>query len=344
MSKVVTLNAASFLVKKKNAVLIDVRSPAEFAHAHIPGAINFYLFDNAQRAEIGTLYKQHGRSVAMKRGLELYGANMQAIINQIEKHTTEKNLFVYCWRGGMRSGVVSWMLSLFGYHVNVLQGGYKSYRQLVLQTFEQQFPLVIVGGRTGAAKTLVIKNLMEKREPVIDLEGLAHHRGSAFGAIGLPAPPSQEQFENNFSEQLMQLQQSDYILLEDESQRIGHVNIPNAIWNQMRNAKVLYLNIDFEHRLEQLVNTYGKFPVEDLVAATIRIKKRLGGLDTQNAIQFLNQNNFEAAFRILLQYYDKVYDMATAKRNMQTIQHLQCTNVNANENASLILHFLNQKK
>ena len=335
MSKVISLKVEEFLVKSKDNLIVDVRSPAEFEHAHIPGAVNFYLFDNDERKEIGTLYKQHGREKAMMRGLELYGNNMKRIVEQVQQ-SGHKKLFVHCWRGGMRSGVVSWMLSLFGHHVSVLQGGYKMYRRFVLDSFQQQYSFVIVGGKTGSAKTKVIHQLQSQDEAVIDLEGLANHRGSAFGAIGLPAPPTQEQFENNLAKQLLQLQ-SKKIFLEDESQRIGWVNIPNNIWLQMRDSKVLYLDIPFEERLKYLVSTYGLFPVEELKAASERIRKRLGGLDLKNTLQYLNDGNFIEAFRILLKYYDKVYQHATDNRKALNVLTISCTDVDEIKNAEAII-------
>ena len=344
MSKVIHLDAESFLASSLNHLIVDVRSPAEFEHAHIPGAENFPLFNNEQRAEIGTLYKKQGREVAMMRGLELYGGNMKQIIEKLQtRNLTGKKLFVHCWRGGMRSGVVSWMLSLFGYHVSILNGGYKAYRQFVLNSFNQNYSFKIIGGRTGAAKTKVIEAMMENKIAAIDLEGIANHRGSAFGAIGLGLPPTQEQFENELSSQLMNLKSEQSIYLEDESQRIGWVNIPNNIWNQMRSADVLYLDIPFENRLENLVNTYGKLEVEQLNEATLRIQKKLGGLQTKNVTGFLKEGNLKEAFRILLNYYDKMYDLGTGRRLPQSIFKIKSEVIIGKENMDKLLLLSNQK-
>lgn len=332
------LPVEDFLLKSKGKTIIDVRSPKEFLHAHIPGAISLPLFSDDERAEVGTAYKQQGREEAMLIGLKHYGANMQRIISGIKDAGNPKELYLHCWRGGMRSGVVCWMLDLFGYKVFTLEKGYKSFRQFVLAQFEKKYPLQILGGRTGSAKTLVLKELQKKNQQVIDLEGLANHKGSAFGALGEAPPPSQEQFENYLALELLNCDSAKPIWLEDESQRIGWVNIPNNIWAQMREAKVFYLDIPFEERLQYIVENYGVHDVERLKDATLRIRKRLGNLDCQNAIQFLEEKNFTEAFRILLHYYDKFYDRATEKREISSVRRINCENISAENNAEKIFN------
>ncbi|MGB3074879.1 MAG: tRNA 2-selenouridine(34) synthase MnmH, partial [Chitinophagales bacterium] len=309
------LNIDAFLQQSTGHPVIDVRAPGEFLHAHIPGAISLPLFSDEERAVIGTLYKQKGREEAMLKALDYYGANMQRIISDLKKTTDDKKLFVHCWRGGMRSGVVSWMLDLFGYQVSTLNKGYKAFRAAVLESFSQTRRLVILGGKTGSAKTMVIHELIRQQQQVIDLEGLACHKGSAFGGLNEPESPSQEQFENDLFMKLRKTDASLPIWLEDESQRIGPVNLPNALWAQMRNAQVIYLEIPFEERLNYLVQTYGEYEQEELKAATLRIRKRLGGLETNKVIQHLESKDMKSAFNILLHYYDKNYLRATKNRD-----------------------------
>lgn len=337
------LNINDFLLQSAGHLVLDVRSPAEYKHAHIPGSVSLPLFNDEERATIGTLYKQNGREAAMMKGLEYYGTNMQRILSELEKITTDKVLFVHCWRGGMRSGVVAWMLDLFGYKVGTLNKGYKAFRSLVLSSFNEPRRLVILGGKTGSAKTAVIQQLFQQSQQVIDLEQLACHKGSAFGALGEASPPSQEQFENDLFMKFRETNAAIPVLLEDESQRIGPVNIPNALWAQMRGAPVLYLEIPFEERLQHLVKTYGGFALEDLKASTLRIRKRLGGLQTTNTIQLLENGEYRSAFSILLQYYDRTYMRATEQRNSTMIRRVESTTTDAATNASLVLQALGSR-
>jgi tRNA 2-selenouridine synthase len=322
------LNIEAFLESAAGHPLIDVRSPSEYNHAHIPGAINLPLFSDEERSEIGTTYKQQGREAAMMEGLTHYGKNMQRIVSDLKEQTSDKHLFIHCWRGGMRSGVVSWMLDLFGYKVTVLNGGYKSFRQTVLQSFDQAKNLVVLGGKTGSAKTEILHALSNAGEQIADLEKLAHHKGSAFGDLGEMAAPTQEQFENDLFDTFRKLDPASPIWVEDESQRIGLVNIPNGFWKQMREGQVLYLDIPFEARLKYIVSTYGKFDIAKLAAATKRIQKKLGGLETSHCLNYLEAGDFTNAFSILLKYYDKHYERATATRSSEKIEKLSFENIN----------------
>ena len=331
------IDIEDFLAQSENHLVIDVRSPKEFAQAHIPNAISLPLFSDEERAAVGTLYKQQGRESAMMLGLKYYGTNMQRIISDLQHQTHDKRLFIHCWRGGMRSGVVAYMLDLFGYKVSTLNKGYKSFRTTVLESFSKPKKILILGGRTGSAKTEVIKSLREKNENVIDLEALAHHKGSAYGGIGESTAPSQEMFENELYMQFRNMDLAKPVWLEDESQRIGIMNLPNALWDQMRNAKVIYLEVPFEERLNYLVKTYGSLPLDALRSSTLRIQKRLGGLATKNTLQFLEEKNYESAFEILLKYYDKYYERATAQRNPENIETIKFDKIDPENIADKIL-------
>jgi tRNA 2-selenouridine synthase len=334
------LDPEEFISNSENHSLIDVRSPAEYGHAHIPGAISLPLFSNEERAAVGTLYKQQGREQAMLLGLEYYGKNMHRIISGLKSETGDKQVFVHCWRGGMRSGVAAWMLDLFGYNVTTLNKGYKAFRGTVLDSFSHPKNILILGGKTGSAKTKVLEELKLLGEQVIDLEALAHHKGSSFGGINETMAPSQEQFENDLFMKFRRVDPSKPVWLEDESQRIGSMNLPNSLWMQMRNAKVIYLDIPFEERLAYLVDTYGSLPADELKAATFRIQKRLGGLNTKNAIQFLEERNLKEAFSILLKYYDKLYTMATDQRQKDRIEMIGIEKISPSSIAAKISHRL----
>ena len=316
-----------FLEMAAQHTVLDVRSPGEYLHAHIPGAFSLPLFTDEERKVVGTAYKQQSREIAIKIGLDYFGVKMRGMVEVVENLLTEKKIkkgkeesisqktvLVHCWRGGMRSAGVAWLLDLYGFKVYTLAGGYKTYRQWARSQFEKKYNFTIVGGYTGTGKTLVLQELKRIGSSVIDLEGLANHKGSAFGALGEKPQPSQEMFENLLAVELAAvsnqgnaqiepapLQHSTAVIyLEDESQRIGLLNIPNSVWDTMRNSLITFIHIPFEERLQYLSIEYGKFEKEKLVNAIIRIQKRLGGLETKTAINHLLENNHKECFRILL--------------------------------------------
>lgn len=312
----IRIDIESFLQLAKEHPVLDVRSPGEFNHAHIPGAIAFPLFSDEQRKIVGTTYKQQSREEAIKVGLNFFGPTMRDKIITAEKIANgNKTLLVHCWRGGMRSGAIAWLLDLYGFKVYTLAGGYKAYRNWVLSLFKKDFHLSIIGGYTGSGKTELLQALEKSGEQVIDLETIASHKGSAFGNIGMPAQPEQEQFENNLAAQLSKLNTSlSTIWMEDESQRIGLVNIPGDLWNTMRRSKVYFLDIPFEKRIEHIVEEYGVLEQQKLIEAIERITKKLGHLQAQQAKNFLTEGNTKASFEILLRYYDKFYEKSLHNR------------------------------
>lgn len=346
-----------FLQTAATAVLLDVRSPGEYHHAHMPGAISLPLFTNDERAVVGTAYKQESRKKAIKIGLDFFGPKMRPMVEQVEsliagrcqlgqKNTTTDPhpttpVCLYCWRGGMRSGAVAWLLGLYGFKVVVLQGGYKRFRTWVIEKVAQPYQLKLIGGYTGSGKTEVLQELERQGEVVIDLEALASHKGSAFGHIGLPQQPTQEQFENKLALELYAksgiTDDSNFfktpcpLWVEDESQRIGTINIPAAFWQTMRGAPVYFLDIPFEQRLQHLISGYGGLNKLQMLEAVQRIAKRLGPLETKNTLRFLEEGNIAAGFRILLQYYDKQYRKALHNRqNLSNLLHtVSCEAVDA---------------
>ena len=283
---------------------------------------------------------------------------MNKIVEEVESlrlkvDGSAKTILVYCWRGGMRSGAVGWLLDVYGFKVYTLIGGYKKFRTRVLDTFKLPFDLKILGGYTGSGKTEVIKELERKGEPVIDLEDIAKHKGSAFGNIGMPNQPTQEMFENILSIRLRTLRyepknnhnsnpqliiKHSPIWFEDESQRIGLINLPNDLWHTMRRSPIYFLDIPFEERLRHLIEEYGSLDKEKMIDAILRIKERLGGLETKKAIEFLNEDNTIESFRILLKYYDKWYAKGLHNReNINSLLHtVSCDSVTP-ENAKKLV-------
>jgi tRNA 2-selenouridine synthase len=347
-------NSIVDFINASNAyLLLDVRSPAEFEHAHIPGALSLPLFDNEQRAIVGTTYKKQSREEAIKVGLPFFGDKMKPMVEQVEYWSNEFEkekgqkpvLFVHCWRGGMRSAAVAWLLDLYGFKVIQLQGGYKAYRNWVIEKYSQPISLKVLGGYTGSGKTETLHALASEGKCIIDLEGIAKHKGSSFGALGQDPQPSQEMFENLLATALYEQQKFNApIWIEDESQRIGTVMIPAPFFTQLKNSTCYFLQIPFEERLHFIVKNYGNFDKESLVAATQRIQKRLGGLETKNAIEAIQNGDINMAFTLLLKYYDKWYDKFSKanksidhENNLSTIEWLEASNVDPIKNASLLL-------
>ncbi len=371
---ILKINIEEFLSLSKNNLLIDVRSPSEYAHAHIPNAVNISLFDDAERKIVGTSYKQQSREDAIKIGLDYFGPKMKRIVEDVEGLAASKKQFaksslqtvadcqpptancilIHCWRGGMRSAAVAWLLDLYGFKVCILHGGYKAFRNFVIDQFSKPYNFKIIGGYTGSGKTYLLEALQKNGKTIIDLEGIASHKGSALGGIGMGKQPTQEMFENNLAIELYEksktiinnnepiadctLPADNCIWMEDESQRIGNLILPNVLWASMRNSKVYFLNIPFEERLQFLTVEYGTLKKEELVNAGIRIQKRLGGLETKNYINFLLENNFKEAFRILLAYYDKHYfkGLHNRKNAEQLITKIEAASVDATKNVVLL--------
>jgi tRNA 2-selenouridine synthase len=369
------INIEHFLTLSKQHPVLDVRSPGEYKHAHIPGAYSLPLFSNEERKAVGTAYKQQSRESAIKIGLDFFGPKMKLMVEEAEEIVrslqltvsnntnsglpTANCILLYCWRGGMRSAGVAWLLDLYGFKVYTLIGGYKKFRNHVLDTFKEPYSFKILGGYTGSGKTELLKALKEKGETIIDLEDIAKHKGSAFGNIGMPVQPTQEMFENLLAQNLLNvrsqrsevgatpsdlLPQTSDIWLEDESQRIGHVNLPGDLWKTMRESPIYFLDIPFEERLKHLAEEYGTLDKQRMIDAIGRIKEKLGGLNAKTAIRLLEEGNTIESFRILLKYYDKFYLKALHNREgLNSLLHsIECKSVTTENTSQLVPHFRHQ--
>lgn len=327
-------------------LIFDVRSPSEYKHAHFPNAISLPLFNDEERKEIGTAYKKVSREKAIKIGLDYFGPRMKEMVEVVEKHLTDKDsnkVLLHCWRGGMRSSAVAWLLDFYGFDVLVLEGGYKRYRNWVLSEFEKPHKLRILSGFTGSGKTEILHELKRLDCAVIDLEGLANHKGSAFGGIGMPPQPSNEQFENYLAMELYALNKKFKnipIWLESESSRIGNVHNNNLFFNQMKEAERIHIEVSKEERLLKIVNEYGGLDKNALIKAVERIQKRLGGLAVKNVSEFIKNGDFIHAFEILLSYYDKGYEKSNLFQKPVLEVHLNDTN--PEKNAQLIIEEINK--
>lgn len=335
------LEIADFLALRKNAPIIDVRSTEEFNHGHIPGAINIPLFDDTERAIVGTLYKQKGQEKAFSAGLEFVTPKLQDFSRQAREAANNGVVNVHCWRGGMRSASMASFFETQGLKANLLEGGYKSYRKYVLDQFCRPLKIAIVGGETGSGKTEILQHINKAGEQIIDLEKIASHRGSSFGALGMNKQPSVEQFENLLLDEIDQLDLSRRIWMEDESRSIGRVFIPGPLWEQMTQAPVYRVKIPFDVRVQRLIKDYGSFPKDVLKEAVERIKKRLGGLDYKIAMEALENNDAVTVTQLTLRYYNKAYDHPHKLKNYQGVNFIECNSGDPAENAVNILNFAN---
>ncbi|WP_461078535.1 tRNA 2-selenouridine(34) synthase MnmH [Spirosoma flavus] len=306
--------------------LADVRTPAEFTHGHIPGAFNLPLFSNEERVQVGTTYKQVGREAAILLGFDLTGPKWSGFIRQALDMAPDKKIAVHCWRGGMRSGAMAWALSLYGFEVYLIEGGYKQYRRWVLEQFAAVFQLVILGGMTGSGKTRILQQLQAMDQQVIDLEDLAQHQGSSYGTLNRLIQPTQEQFENNLADTLKKLDRQRPIWVEDESLKIGKLIIPNPFWRQMGAAVLIDIQVDLERRIANLVDEYGKLDKDFLITCTQRIHKQLGPLQTKQSVAAIQENRMEDFIRLALVYYDKSYRNGLSRRNEDQVFSLLLSN------------------
>lgn len=312
-----------------DAPVLDVRSPAEYAHAHIPGAHSLPLFNNEERAVVGTLYKQQGRDAAMLEGLRFVGPKMAWLVEQAQTLAPDGVVNVHCWRGGERSASVAWLLDKAGFkQVSTLKGGYKAFRNQVLERLAQPVDIRILGGYTGTGKTELLGHLRALGEQTIDLEALAKHKGSSYGAIGEDPQPSTEQFENLLFDQLRRIDAGRPVWLEDESQLIGRVKIPDAFFAHMRNAPCFFVDMPREERARRLVKDYGAYPKAELAEATKRIEKRIGPQHCKTALEALENGDLYTVAMITLGYYDKTYAHGLGKRATANVVRHEASSAN----------------
>lgn len=335
-----TVSIKVFLARSRSIPVIDVRSPAEFNQAHYPSSINIPLLENEERRLVGTLYKKNSREEAIRVGFEIIASKTSKLIEAGIRAAKNSKLLIYCWRGGMRSASVAWLFEQNGIDCTLLSGGYKNYRRQIKEYFSSGLKIKILGGMTGSGKTEILLKLKEHGVQVVDLEGIAHHKGSAFGSLGEEAQPTTEHFENLIFEEFIKLDKNKPIWLEDESKNIGRVYIPDELFVLMRKSSVYVINIPKEKRIERLVVDYGKFPDELLIERIERISKKIGGQNTKLAIEAIRDKNYHIAANISLLYYDKAYGFGLEKRSDVQKHEVFCETHDAKINAAKILEIV----
>lgn len=332
-----------FLVKAKKIPVIDVRSPGEFLKGHIPGASNVPLFNDDERAIIGIKYKDENRNSAIRAGLEIVGPKLVSLVEQSKSIAKNNKVIIHCWRGGMRSESMAWLLNTADIKTFVLNGGYKAYRRYQKEYYSKKAKLIILGGKTGSGKTEILYEIENLGKQVVDLEGIANHKGSAFGALGQDVQPSNEQFENNLFEKWISMDLHRNIWLEDESKAIGKDFIPDEIWIQMKNSPVIALEMGKPLRIKRLEKEYAKFNKEELKNSILKISKRIGGLNTQQSIEAIEKRDFSTAIDLSLTYYDKAYQFGLSGREKEMVFRIILEEDGPERNAKKVLDFAKDK-
>lgn len=330
------ISIEKFLDLSPGKTIIDVRSPSEYSAGHIPDSINIPLFNDQERKEVGTLYKNKGKQEAIRAGFEILASKFTRLRAHFLQFSESREIFLYCWRGGMRSASLAWLLERSGFRVFLLSGGYRSYRKLVRSYFSSKLNLLILGGKTGTGKTEILKHLKTAGEQIVDLEAIARHKGSAYGALGEKQQPTTEQFENLLLREFLKLDRSKIIWLENESQAIGKVFIPRELYLQMQESNLIHLEVPLEIRVQRLVKDYSRYSDKDLLECTGKIAKKLGGQNFKKVHSFIASGNYTGVARLALGYYDKTYTYGMEKRAHKKITTLISNSGSAQSNSVLI--------
>ncbi len=302
---------------EKGFALIDVRTKKEFDEFHIPGAVNVPLFSEEEKEKISKVYYERGEKEARIFALELVSPRLSEIVRKIKEiKDREKKVAVYCWRGGMRSLAVASICNLCGVYVFRLKGGYRAFRRYVLEEIEKLVSdkeFIVIYGPTGVGKTRILRKLKEEGFPVLDLEGLAGHRGSVFGGIGLKQP-SQKMFDSLLWLELKRLESQPFVVVEGESRKIGNIHLPEPVWRKLIEGRRILVELPLEERVRISMEDYGvgDFSISVYLDALKRIKKILGDKKYSEIKELIEDGKFEEAVReLMVNYYDKLYAKST---------------------------------
>jgi len=338
---VTTINENEFIELSNVVTVIDARSPGEFEQGHIPSAVNIPLFENQEREEIGIMYCKSGHDHAILKGLDIVLDRTSDYVARFKSLSSKKKILIHCWRGGMRSAAMAQIFNAAGYEVSILKGGYKSYRKYIREKLSNEALVVVLGGFTGSGKTDILESIARRGEQVIDLEKLACHKGSVFGSLGQPSQPTNEQFENNLFAKWNEMDLSRPVWIEDESRMIGKVTLPDPVINQISSGLMIQVEVPLFLRIERLVREYSGFEKTRLTEAIIRLRQRIGGARTKEALQALDENHYDIAASIVLSHYDKAYQFAIERRKNKAIFKIGLDQTDAEANASKVIDFYN---
>lgn len=308
------------VLQLKNPLFIDVRSPGEYKEATIPGAINIPLFTDEERAKIGHVYKHNDPQQARELGLSYIAPKLVQIVQSFREIIDGKTPIVFCWRGGERSKNICNLLEMMKIYVYRLEGGYKAYRNYILQQFaDYQLPplAIVLHGYTGSGKTKILHQLTKLGQPILDLEALAGHRGSAFGSIGLEDVHNQKQFDALLYNALEELQEQPYFFMEAESKRIGRVNMPDFLFQKKESGLPILVRVSLEVRVQRILAEYVGLEVNQrflrashkaLSAIEKKLISRIGKIGYQDLEASLRKGDLSSVITVLLdEYYDPLY-------------------------------------
>ena len=306
--------------------IIDVRAPSEFAEDHVPGAINLPVLDDAERAEIGTLHKQVGAFEAKRRGAALVARNISRHLDmEFSDAPRDFRPLVYCWRGGQRSGAMARILSEIGWKVTVIDGGYKTYRKAVLNQLDSippQLRLIILRGPTGTAKTHILRAAAKAGGQVIDLEGLAQHRGSLLGPEPDHEQPSQRQFESGLANAMAAFDASQPVFIEAESNKVGALHVPPSLWKSMRDADSISLTAPLDQRVAFLLQDYAHVIAEPARLDPLLnwVVSRVGHATVDEWRSHIEGGDWPGfVTSVLRDHYDPAYKRSAAQRSHNDI-------------------------
>lgn len=333
------IDPVNFIELSHSFPIADARSPGEFRQGHVPGAFNIPLFDDSEQATIGTLYTRQGSGAAILKGLDIALDKLEEYIVVAEEQVPGKKILLYCWRGGYRSATLAEVFHRAGREVFLLTGGYRAYRAYIRKALAVPFPVLLLGGPTGCGKTAILASMKSLGAQVIDLEGVAHHKGSAFGGIGQSPQPTNEQFENDLFANWSELDGRIPVWLEDESRMIGTVTLPDPVYQKICGSVLIRLEVDRRIRITNLVKEYSGACKEKLETALRRIAQRIGGTNLRDALEALGRDDFSKVAEIVLHYYDKAYRYSLERRQLPAIYNLAVTGTDHIGDAEKILDF-----
>jgi len=343
----ITLTSLADLHRLGFDEVIDVRSPSEFAEDHVPGAVNLPVLDDGERARVGTVYTRESRFRARRMGAALVARNAAL---HLEGYLAEKPAsyrpLVYCWRGGQRSGAFALILGQIGWQVGVVEGGWRAYRRLVVGAlYDSPFPapLLMLDGNTGTAKTAILHEVAARGGQVIDLEGLARHRGSLFGLAAGAVQPSQKGFESALAMEMARLDPERPVLVEAESNRIGALRLPPALWQAMCAAPRLEIDAPLEARARWLASAY-----TDLTLNPALLLERINALAPFHPRERINawramavSGEFEPlAGALMAHHYDPRYDRARSRHPDAAVTVLTAGSLDSPERTRLAAEIL----
>ncbi|WP_410208204.1 tRNA 2-selenouridine(34) synthase MnmH [Fusobacterium sp.] len=312
------MNFEDFL-KEESAILVDVRTPKEFTIDNVPNTVNIPVLLDEERVEVGTTYVQVSKEKAKELGIQFISKRLPEIFKQVQELSEKYSLIVFmCARGGMRSGSMASLFDSLGYKIGKLQGGYKLYRKYVqsaIPELNKNFKYIVVHGKTGVGKTKILNKMSSLGISTMDLEGMAAHKGSFFGALGEKLPQSQKRFDGSVFE-FLRTCKTKYIVVESESKRIGNVYIPESVYQSMTDGIHLYIDTDIKNRIDILMEDYAHVPLNEIKKCIMKVSRYVSKEKTANYLKLLEEKRLEELCAALIkEYYDPLYTVSGSKHD-----------------------------